>query len=148
MKTSNKGIAMIKGHEGFRSRAYRCPAGVWTIGYGHTRGVHSGDVITESQAEKFLRADLETAERAVLEQKLNVNQNKFDALVSFVFNVGAGNFKRSTLLKKAKANVNEPSIATEFRKWKFAKNPNTGKMEVLPGLVRRREDELKLYFEQ
>lgn len=101
---------MIKGHEGFRTRAYRRPAGIWTIGYGHTRGVNSGDVITESQAEKFLRADLETAERAILEQKLTLSQNQFDALVSFVFNVGTGNFKRSTLLKKSKANVNDPSF--------------------------------------
>lgn len=146
MKTSNKGIAMIKGHEGFRTRAYRCPAGVWTIGYGHTRSVNSGDVITESQAEKLLRGDLETAERAILAHKLPLSQNQFDALVSFVFNVGTGNFSRSSLLKKAKVNVNDASIATEFRKWNKARNPKTGKLEVLPGLVRRREDELKLYF--
>lgn len=144
MKTSNRGIAMIKAHEGFRSRAYKCPAGIWTIGYGHTGGVKSGDVITEAQGEQLLRADLSTAERAVLAQKLNINQNKFDALVSFTFNVGSGNLTRSTLLKKAKVNANDPTIADEFRKWNKARV--NGILTVLPGLTRRREDELKLYF--
>ena len=147
MKTSNKGIELIKRHEGFRSRAYKCPAGVWTIGYGHTGGVKSGDVITEAQAEEFLRSDLLAAETVVKSQRLTLSQNKFDALVSFVFNVGKLNFNRSTLLKKAKVNVNDPSIAAEFRRWKYAMSPITGQMEVLPGLVRRREEELKLYFE-
>lgn len=146
MKTSNKGIELIKSHEGFREKAYKCPAGIWTIGYGHTKGVKSGDVITKSQGEAYLREDLNDAETAVNDQLLKLNQNRFDALVSFVFNVGVGNFKRSTLLKKARANANDASIAGEFRKWKYAKNPKTGQMEVLPGLVRRREDELKLYF--
>lgn len=148
MKTSNKGIELIKRHEGFRSRAYRCPAGVWTIGYGHTGGVKSGDTITDAQGEMFLRADLKTAEKEVKAHRLVLSQNQFDALVSFVFNVGGGNFRRSTLLRKAKANVNDTSIAEEFRKWNKARNPKTGKLEVLPGLTRRREDELKLYFEQ
>ena len=107
----------------------------------------SGDVITEAQAEKFLRADLETAEQAVLAHKLPLSQNQFDALVSFVFNVGTGNFSRSSLLKKAKVSVNDYAIAAEFRKWKYAKDPATGKMVVLPGLARRREDEQKMYFE-
>lgn len=148
MKTSNKGIELIKRHEGFRSRAYRCPAGVWTIGYGHTAGVKPGDMITEARGEAFLRADLNTAERAVLAHRLPLSQNQFDALVSFVFNVGTGNFTRSTLLRKAKSNVNDLSIAGEFRKWNKARNPKTGKLEVLPGLTRRREDELKLYFDK
>lgn len=146
MKTGNKGIELIKRYEGFRSRAYKCPAGIWTIGYGHTRGVKSGDVITEAQGEMFLRADLATAERAVTSQRLTLSQNQFDALVSFVFNVGAGNFNRSTLLKKAKTNVNDTSIADEFRKWNKARNPKTGKLEILPGLTRRRGDEINLYF--
>lgn len=145
MKTSNRGIAMIKGHEGFRAKAYQCPAGIWTIGYGHTCGVNSGDVITEAQGEVFLRYDLVTAENTVNNQRLPLNQNKFDALVSFVFNVGAGNFIRSTLLRKAKANVNDPSIAAEFRKWN--KGRVNGVLTVLPGLTRRREDEQKIYFE-
>lgn len=140
MKTSNKGIELIKRHEGFRARAYRCPAGILTIGYGHTGGVKSGDVITEAQGEAYLRADLATAERAVNAAKVPLSQNQFDALISFTFNVGVGNFNRSTLLRKIRVNANDPTIANEFRKWR------NGGGKVLPGLVKRREDELKLYF--
>lgn len=144
MKTSDRGIDLIKRHEGFRPRAYRCPAGVWTIGYGHTGGVNSGDVITEAQAEEFLRADLKTAERTVSAEKLPLSQNQFDALVSFVFNVGGTSFRRSTLLKRARVNSRDRAIANEFRKWNKARVNNV--LTVLPGLTRRREDELKLYF--
>lgn len=150
MKTSNKGIELIKRHESLRLQAYRCPAGVWTIGYGHTGGVKSGDVISEMQAIDLLRTDLAVAERAVLSSGLRLNQNQFDALVSFTFNVGVGRprshpkgpggFLGSTLLFKAMQDVNDPSIADEFRKWKY------GGGRVLPGLVKRREEELKLYF--
>lgn len=146
MKTSNKGIEFIKRHEGFRARAYKCPAGVWTIGYGHTGGVKSGDVITEAQGGMYLRADLAQAERVVEMQFLPLSQNKFDALVSFVFNVGEGNFLRSTLLRKAKRNVNDPEIANEFRKWNKARV--NGILKPLPGLTKRRAEEAKLYFER
>lgn len=144
MKTSNKGIDLIKNHELLRLRAYIDPVGVWTIGYGHTGGVKSGDVITEEQAEALLRADLAIAERAVSDTGLRINQNQFDALVSFVFNVGSGNFARSTLLRKGRVNTLDPSIANEFRKW--VKGRVNGQLITLPGLVKRREDELKLYF--
>ncbi len=140
MKTSDNGIKLIKRHEGLRLEAYLCPAGVWTIGYGHIKGVKKGDKITEQQAEVFLRDDLAWAENAVNKQKLDVNQNQFDALVSFTFNVGSENFQQSTLLKKVKANANDATIANEFRKWRYAKG------KVLNGLIGRREDELKLYF--
>ena len=146
MKTSNKGIDLIKRHEGFRRKAYKCPAGVWTIGYGHTGGVKSGDVITAARGEELLREDLAHAERVVDMQCLPLSQNQFDALVSLVFNVGEGNFLRSTLLRKAKRNVNDPSIADEFRKWNKARV--SGSLTPLAGLVRRREGELKLYFEK
>ena len=96
MKTSDNGIAFIKRHEGVRLQAYLCPAGVWTIGYGHTSSVKQGDRISQSQADTYLRADLRTAEQAINKQRLNLNQNQFDALVSFVFNVGSGNFEKST----------------------------------------------------
>ena len=135
MKTSNKGIELVKQHEGFRARAYKCPADVWTIGYGHTRGVNNGAVITKEQGERFLRQDLQTAEQAVNSQGLVLNQNQFDALVSFVFNVGSGNFTRSTLLRKLKVNTNDPTISYEFSRWKH------GGGKVLPGLVRRRKAE-------
>lgn len=137
---------MIKKHEGFRPRAYRCPAGVWTIGYGHTGGVKSGDVITAARGEELLREDLAHAERVIDMQCLPLSQNQFDALVSLVFNIGEGNFLRSTLLRKAKRNVNDPAIADEFRKWNKARV--SGSLTPLAGLIRRREDELKLYFEK
>ena len=140
MRTSRKGIEFIKAHEGLRLDAYLCPAGVPTIGYGHTHGVKMGDRITEEQAEKFLIDDLAVAETEVNRYGLHLTQNQFDALVSFVFNVGVGNFRSSTLLKRLKANPNDPDIANQFKKWVY------GNGKVLPGLVRRREDEAKLYF--
>lgn len=140
MRTSRKGIEFIKAHEGLRLDAYLCPAGVPTIGYGHTHGVKMGDRITEEQAEKFLIGDLAVAESEVNRYGLNINQNQFDALVSFVYNVGAGNFRSSTLLKMVKANPNDPDIAKQFSRWVY------GGGKVLPGLVRRRNDEAKLYF--
>lgn len=131
---------MIATHEGLRLEAYLCPAGVWTIGYGHTKGAKPGMTITRQQAEALLREDLLTAENTVNRLHLKLNQNQFDALVSFVFNVGSGNFQRSTLLKKIQANANDPAIASEFNKW------NRGGGRVLPGLVKRRKQEAELYF--
>ena len=142
MKTSNKGIELIKRHEGFRNKAYKCPADVWTIGYGHTRGVNNGDVITEMEGERFLRQDLAHAEAVVNSQRVDLTQNQFDALVSLVFNIGSGNFTRSTLLRKLKVNANDPTIAYEFSRWRY------GGGKVLPGLVRRRKDETDLYFKK
>lgn len=144
MKTSDKGIKLITAHEGLRLKAYRCPAGVWTIGYGHTGGVKPFQTITQRQAIEFLRQDLEASERAVNEQRLAINQNQFDALVSFVFNVGSGAFRRSTLLRKARVNPNDLSIADEFAKWNKARV--NGILTVLPGLTKRRKDECNLYF--
>ena len=140
MKTSNRGLELIKQHEGLRLKAYRCPAGIPTIGYGHTKGVKMGQVITEEQATAFLVEDLNDAEQAVIRHKLNTNQTQFDALVSLVFNIGSGNFAKSTLLKKAKVNSNDGSIADEFRKWVYAGGV------VLPGLIKRREAEQRLYY--
>ena len=140
MRISRTGIELIKAHEGLRLAAYICPSGVPTIGYGHTYNVKMGDRITEEQAEKFLIDDLAVAEREVNRYGLNLTQNQFDALVSFVFNVGVGNFRSSTLLKRLKANPNDPDIANQFKRWVY------GGGKVLPGLVRRRNDEAKLYF--
>ena len=139
-QTSNRGIDFIKGHEGFRAKAYKCPADVWTIGYGHTLNVKSTDVINKSQGEYFLRQDVEHAEREINKHNLKLNQNQFDALVSFVFNLGVGNFAKSTLLRKAKVNTNDPSIRNEFGRWVYAGG------KVLPGLVKRRNEEADLYF--
>ena len=140
MKTSPKGIALIKEFEGLRLKAYQCPGGVWTIGYGHTAGVKPGIVISEAQAEEYLKADLIAFERYLNGLGLALNQNQFDALISFIYNVGTGNFSNSTLLRKVRANPQENSIMDEFLRWVYSKG------RVLPGLQRRRLAEMKLYF--
>ena len=140
MNTSPKGIALIKEFEGLRLKAYKCPGGVWTIGYGHTAGVKPGMVITEAQAEEYLKADLIAFERYLNGLGLALNQNQFDALVSFIYNVGTGNFSSSTLLRKVRANPQDNSIMDEFLRWVYSKG------RVLPGLQRRRLAEMKLYF--
>ena len=140
MKTSPKGIALIKEFEGLRLKAYKCPGGVWTIGYGHTVGVKPGMVISEAQAEEYLKADLIAFERYLNGLGLALNQNQFDALVSFIYNVGTGNFYSSTLLRKVRANPQDNSIMDEFLRWVYSKG------RVLPGLQRRRLAEMKLYF--
>ena len=140
MKTSPKGIALIKEFEGLRLKAYLCPGGVWTIGYGHTAGVKPGMLISKAQAEEYLKADLIAFERYLNGLGLALNQNQFDALVSFIYNVGTGNFSNSTLLRKVRANPQENSIMDEFLRWVYSKG------RVLPGLQRRRLAEMKLYF--
>ena len=140
MSLSANGLALIKTLEGLRYNAYQCSAGVWTIGYGHTKGVKKGDTCTISEATQWLLEDVAEAENAVNSQRLNINQNQFDALVSFCFNVGVEAFKDSTLLKRIKANPNDTTISGEFAKWRFA----SGK--EVAGLVNRRKEESKLYF--
>ena len=107
---SAEGLNLIKRHEGLRLEAYKCPASVWTIGYGSTRDVHDGMIITEEQADKRLRWDCQTAENCVNELGDLINSNQFDALVSFVFNLGCGNFNKSTLRKKVIANPLDKTI--------------------------------------
>ncbi|RHO73421.1 lysozyme [Parabacteroides sp. AF48-14] len=140
MRTSRTGIALIKSFESLRLEAYRCPAGVWTIGYGHTAGVRRGDVIDEQRAEYLLSEDLKKFEDVVGRECPHVNQNQFDALVSFTFNCGTGNLLKSTLLKCVKANPLNTNIRGEFMKW------NKSKGTVLAGLIRRRKAEADLYF--
>ena len=140
MKTSPKGIALIKEFEGLRLKAYLCPGGVWTIGYGHTASVKPGMVISEAQAEEYLKADLVRFERYLNGLGLALNKNQFDALVSFIYNVGTGNFSSSTLLRKIRVNPQDNSIMDEFLRWVYSKG------RVLPGLQRRRLAEMKLYF--
>ena len=131
---------MIKEFEGLRLKAYQCPGGVWTIGYGHTAGVKPGMVITKAQAEEYLKVDLIAFERYLNGLGLALNQNQFDALVSFIYNVGTGNFSSSTLLRKVRENPQDNSIMDEFLRWVYSKG------RVLPGLQRRRLAEMKLYF--
>jgi lysozyme len=140
MKISEEGLNLIKNCEGLRLTAYQCSAGVWTIGYGHTKGVQEGDSCTVEEANKWLLEDVSLAESAVNSQRLKINQNQFDALVSFCFNVGVKAFKESTLVKKIKANPNDPTIEEEFARWKYVSG------NVVSGLVNRREKESNLYF--
>lgn len=139
-RISNAGLKFIEKHEGKRLKAYLCPAGVWTIGIGHTRGVKEGDTITEEQAYELLRQDVRAAENAVNFENLKITQNQFDALVSFTFNMGVGAFKKSTLLKKIKANPKDATIASEFSKWINAGGAKSA------GLINRRKEEINLYF--
>ena len=133
---------MIRKFEGLRLAAYRCPAGVWTIGYGHTSGIVPGMSITIGQAEELLAQDVAVAEGIVNAERLALRQCQFDALVSFVFNVGGANFRKSTLLAKIKVNADDNAIMDEFLRWVY------GGGVVLPGLQKRRLEEMRLYFAQ
>ena len=140
MKTSNYGIDLIKQFEGLRLTAYKCAAGVWTIGYGHTEGVTGAMVITEATASELLAKDLEKFEAGVSGLvKVEINQNQFDALVSFAFNVGLGNIAKSTLLKKINSGRPVGEVQAEFLRW----NKAGGK--VLAGLTKRRNAEAYLF---
>ncbi len=141
MKITKEGINLIKKFEGLRLEAYLCPAGVWTIGYGHTKGVKKGQVITQLEADNLLKEDLSSFEKGVTSLiKSNINQNQFDSLVSFAFNLGLANLKSSTLLKKVNSNPNDRTIVDEFIKWIYAGG------KPLEGLKRRRQAEAYLYF--
>lgn len=142
MKIAENGLTLLKRVEGLRLEAYRCSAGVLTIGYGHTKGVTKGMIITQAQAEDFLKQDVTWAQKAVNNENLQLNQNQFDALVSFVFNVGATAFKNSTLLKMIKVNPYSANIPSEFAKWKLAGG------KIVPGLSARRKLETELYFKK
>lgn len=146
-KTSKKGIDLIKKYEGFRSKPYLCPAKVPTIGYGATYYPNgqkvklSDPAIDEKHASILLEAMLIPYEKAVDSFcRDDINQNQFDALVSFAYNVGISALKNSTLLKKVNINPKDKTISNEFAKW------NKGGGKVLKGLVLRRNDEAKLYF--
>jgi lysozyme len=144
MKTSQDGVNLIKEFEGLRLVAYKCPANVWTIGYGHTSmagppSVRQGMRVTKKQAEDILRADLVKYEDGVL-RAVNVplRQHQFDALVSFAFNCGVGALQKSTLLRRVNAKRFD-DVPGELMKWTRA-----GGRE-LPGLVRRRRAEAALW---
>ena len=140
MKTSQRGINLIKQFEGVRLTAYKCPAGVYTIGYGHTRGVKRGMKITEEEASAYLTADLLNSEKAVerYDSVYHWNQNEFDALVSFTFNCGVTNLR--ALLRNGRRNRSQ--IAETLPLYRKA----CGK--VLKGLERRRAAEKALFLER
>ena len=140
VKTSPKGIALITEFEGFRSKAYQDVVGVWTIGYGFTLGVQPGDTITKEQAKRRLARELESYEAAVMRACTNEpNQNEFDALVCFAFNVGASGMAKSSVIK-AHNRGDHQAAARAFSLW----NKAGGK--VWPGLTRRRAAEAALYL--
>ena len=143
MKASNSLIEAIKRFEGFRGTAYRCPAGVWTIGYGHTAGVKRGDRMTEGEAERQLRRDLAEYEAFVDKLGVTERQNKFDALVDFAYNLGCDALAGSTLLKKIRACAPDAEVRGEFMKWVYA--TVAGKKRKLEGLVKRNSSRRNLY---
>jgi lysozyme len=141
MKISAEGIELIKKYEGCRLKAYRCPAGVPTIGYGHTLDVRMNQRITQQQADELLCEDLRLVEEQVtLMTTDSVTQNRFDALVSFAFNLGADALSRSTLLR-CLLRGDIAGAAAEFDKWIYAGGV------ILAGLERRRAAEKALFIQ-
>jgi len=133
--------------EGYKAKAYLCPANVPTIGWGSTmhidgRKVKLSDTINEEQAEEMLMWELKNKSNALY--GLNLNQNQFDSCLSFIYNLGIGAFANSTLRKKILANPNDPAIKTEFMRWNKARV--NGELVELKGLTRRRTAEADLYF--
>ncbi|MFN5250656.1 MAG: lysozyme [Bacteroidota bacterium] len=148
MIPSQKAIDLIKKFEGFKNKSYLCPAGMPTIGYGSTmwtdgRRVRLGQVISLQDAEKLVSYHLANVIHFIPD---NLTQNQFDALSSFIYNVGVANFRKSTLLKKVNENPDDVSIRDEFMKWTLARK--NGQLVQLPGLVKRRKAEADLYYEE
>ena len=139
MHISEKGLALIRQFEGLRLSAYRCPAGIPTIGYGSTAGVKLGQAITAERAEQLLREDVRQFEAAVSRLvKVPLTQGLFDALTSFAFNLGAKALEKSTLLRLLNAG-DYSGAAAQFERWVYA----SGKK--LAGLVKRRAAERALF---
>lgn len=140
MKVSDRGYTLIKELEGLVLNAYQCSAGVWTIGYGHTKNVKKGDSITEEKANLFLEKDLKYTVKIVnLYVLVPITQSMFDALCSFVFNVGVNAFKTSTMLKLLNRREYEKA-ALEFERWIFVRGTRSN------GLVNRRKKEQYLFM--
>lgn len=137
-KISQRGIDLIKRFEGFRSKAYKCPAGVWTIGYGHTLNVKQGDKITEPEAEELLKRDIEIAECAVRRYGKPLTQGQYDALVSFTFNCGSYNFSRLARPQRTVQQVGNALVSYVY---------GSGKQQI-EGLVRRRKEEQDMFFDR
>jgi lysozyme len=144
MRTSQKGVDLIKSFEGCELRAYVCPAGVLTIGYGHTGpDVRSGQRISEEQAEQLLRDDLGRFEDGVAKHAGKASQGQFDAMVSLCFNIGIRAFAGSTVCKRHRTG-DHARAADAFLMWN--KGRVRGRLTVLPGLTRRRAAERRLYL--
>ena len=140
MKTSQEGIDLIKRFEGLRLTAYKCPAGIWTVGYGQTGpNIKQGTTITLEQAEQLLVTSLIQYENAVDKYAGKAHQNQFDAMVSLCYNIGVGNFSKSSVARLHKAGQ-YTGAAAAFLLW----NKAGGK--ILAGLVNRRKAERNLYL--
>ena len=149
MELSQKIKNLIKGFEGCRLTAYRCPAGVLTIGYGHTgRDVYAGKKITQAEADALFDADIRKFAATVepLFRNVALKGCQFDALVSLSYNIGSLAKKAPTLLKMVRTNPNDPKIRAEFMKHVNARV--NGVLKPLPGLVKRRTAEANHYFGQ
>ena len=139
LKTSQEGISLIKSFEGCELTAYRCSANVPTIGYGHTAGVSDGDTCTQEEAESMLAEDLVEFEDYVKNYvESELQQNEFDALVAWTYNLGPANLKESTMLKELNSG-NFEEVPRQMKRW------NRAGGEVLDGLIRRREAESRLF---
>jgi|TARA_B110000977_G_scaffold111217_1_gene144334 lysozyme len=139
MNISQEGLGLIKKFEGCEYNAYKCAAGVLTIGYGHTEGVKEDDLVTQQEADKLLEKDIKIFEEIVLDAvEMPLSQHQFDALVSWTFNLGGGNLNSSTMLKVLNTGDYE-NVPTQIKRW----NKAGGK--VLEGLIRRREAEALLF---
>lgn len=144
MKASENAFKLIKHYEGLKLEAYLCPAKVWTIAYGTTRypngqEVKQGDKCTTQEAEAFLLADIALIETKINRHFKNLNQNQFDALVSWVYNLGFGNLLTSRLKNSIQEDPNSSKVGSEWMRWVHAGT------KVLDGLVKRRRAEFKLY---
>ena len=140
MNRSNRGLDLIKSFEGCRLSSYKCPSNKWTIGYGHTQGVCEGMVITQEQADKFLFEDVQRFVNAVnqYQSRFNFNQNEYDALVSFTYNCGEGSLQAVMSCCNTKQEIAEEC--------KLYNRSSDG--QILNGLVRRREEEYKLFMSE
>jgi lysozyme len=140
MKCSQEGLALIKKFEGCRLKAYRCSANVLTIGYGHTGGVKEDDTISQPEADELLENDIAKFEEYVSDNVIvELKQYQFDALVAWTFNLGVGNLRSSTMLKKLNEYGDYNSVPSEMKRW----NKAGGK--TLDGLIRRRKAEGLLF---
>ena len=136
-------LELIKKYEGCKLKAYKCPAGVWTIGYGHTYNVKKNDVITQEQADAFLKEEVLRLVNFLNSFKLRLNPNQMKALVSFIYNIGQGAFLHSTLFKYLRVDNYDNRIYNEFLRW--TKATVNGEKVDLPGLIKRRKEEADLY---
>lgn len=143
-KASETVIEKIKYFEGLRLKAYRCSADKLTIGYGHTSGVKEGQTCTKAQAEQWLKSDVAVVERQLNGLRLTLSQHQFDAVLDFVFNMGAAKFAQSTLLRKIRQAAPTAQIQAEFRRWVYYTDKN-GVLHKSDWQVARREWEAQMW---